>query len=362
MNEKFSHEDHRFMAACLRHARRNRGLTGTNPSVGTLIVREGRVVGRGITAQGGRPHAETLALRQAGEAARGATAYVSLEPCAHHGVTPPCAQALIDAGVSRVITAWIDPDARVDGQGHAMLIEAGIKVETGLLAQMAARDLRGYLNRKTKNRPQVILKLAVSRDGMIGRQGEEVSITGPLARAYGHRMRAEVDGILVGRGTVQADDPDLTCRLSGLEQRSPHRFILDTNATLSTESRLVNSALRVPVSLITTKSALPSSLASVGVRHFIAEAHDGTLALPEILEDMAASGLSSLLVEGGAQVACSFLEANLVDEIALFRAPVEIGQGGIASPITSDSVPDTFALARTLQLGDDTLELYSQAS
>ncbi len=213
--------DCKFMAASLRFARRHRGLSGTNPSVGALLVRDGIVVGKGVTAKGGRPHAERLALDMAGDNAEGAIAYVSLEPCAHHGATPPCASALIEASIAKVFTAWTDPDQRVDGKGHAMLRHAGVEIETGLLAETAASDLSGYLNRKQNNRPQVILKLAVSKDEKLGRVGEEVSITGAVAKNYVHRMRAEYDAILVGRATVDSDDPELTCRLPGLENVLP---------------------------------------------------------------------------------------------------------------------------------------------
>ena len=346
------------MAACLRHARRHRGLTGNNPAVGTLLVRNGIVVGRGVTARGGRPHAEPVALATAGTDATGATAYVTLEPCAHHGATPPCAQALIDGKVARVVTAWTDPDNRVDGKGHAMLQQAGIDVETDLLASEAAADLAGYLNRKQNNRPQVILKLAISPDGKLGIAGKEIPITGPLARAYAHRMRAEADGILVGRATAEADDPDLTCRLPGLAVRSPHRFVLDSSARLSVESRLAASANVVPVSVITARPQLPDALGDAGVRHFVAERHNDQLALPEVLEDMAALGISSLMVEGGAGVAASMLDQDLVDEIALFTGANPVGGAGIPSPVTTSTVPAQFSLVRALSLGEDTLHLY----
>ncbi len=210
--------DKRLMAATIRYARRHIALTGTNPSVGTLIVRfiNGcpTIVGHGVTARGGRPHAEPVALVQAGDLARGATAYVTLEPCAHHGATPPCAQTLIDAGIKRVMTGWVDPDSRVDGRGLAMLREAGIEVEAGILGKKARADLGGYLNRKQKNRPYVTVKLAVSVDGHIGQEGMgQIAITGPLARSQVHMMRATHDAILIGSGTATEDDPELTCRL-----------------------------------------------------------------------------------------------------------------------------------------------------
>jgi diaminohydroxyphosphoribosylaminopyrimidine deaminase/5-amino-6-(5-phosphoribosylamino)uracil reductase len=342
-----------WMQACLRLARRNRGRTATNPSVGTLLVKDGIVVGSGVTAIGGRPHAERLALDEAADCAKGATAYVTLEPCAHHAATPPCAQALIDAGVTRVVAAYIDPDERVDGKGYAMLREAGIIVEAGVCEAQAGEDLAGYLTRKRQNRPHVTLKFAQSADGYIGRAGEEVAITGPVAVSYGHRMRAEMDAIAVGHGTVEADDPSLTCRLEGLTDRSPHRFVFASQLDLATN--LATTARVTPTTLV---SATPPSaaLAQIGVCHMPVEFHEGVMALPEVLEDMAAQGISSLMVEGGAKLAQSFLDAGLVDVIALFRSPDALGSG-IKAPV----IPQTFNEPRHLTLGADTLTLYAKA-
>lgn len=362
MNSETSSIDHRLMAACLRYARRHRGLTGTNPSVGTLLVQfeneNAIVVGRGVTERGGRPHAERAAIDQAGERSKGSTAYVSLEPCAHHGVTPPCAEALIRAGVARVVTAWTDPDARVDGKGHQILRDAGVDVSVGCHAKTAEQDLAGYLNRKQYNRPQVILKLAVSADGKLGLPGEEVKVTGDVARNYVHRLRAECDAILIGRGTVEADDPELTCRLPGLNHRSPSRFVLDSTASLAAGSKLAQSARKTPTFVVTSLAELPTPLFDLGVNHFAGDHYEGQLALPELLEDMSSAGISSLMVEGGAKVARSFLEANWVDEIVLLSSPNEIGASGIVSPITLDSIPKEFGLARTMVLADDELRIY----
>ena len=350
-------QDHRYLDACLRYALRHRGRTGTNPSVGTLIVKDDVVVGKGITALGGRPHAERIAIDQAGENARGATAYVSLEPCAHHGATPPCAAGLIDAGIARVITAWTDPDYRVDGKGHEMLRRAGVEVEVDKSPNSAPHDLAGYLNRKLKERPQVTLKLAVSDDGKLGLAGMEVPITGSLSRNVVHRLRAEHDAILVGRGTREADDPELTCRLAGLADRSPHRFVLDSQAKLPVSSKLAQSARTVPVSLVSSVDSLPEELVELGVSLFAAESHGGQLALPEFLEDLANAGFSSLMVEGGAKVASSFLDQGLVDEIWLFSSNKTVGEGGIISPVTPNNLPQGFKVSRTLRLADDRLEI-----
>jgi diaminohydroxyphosphoribosylaminopyrimidine deaminase/5-amino-6-(5-phosphoribosylamino)uracil reductase len=352
--------DQRYMAAAIRLARRNQGQTGTNPSVACLIVRHdasgSHVVGSGITQKGGRPHAEPVALAGAGELARGATAYVTLEPCAHHGATPPCARTLISAGVARVVTAVVDPDARVHGKGHAMLREAGIAVEAGLLAEEAKDGLRAYLIHKTMKRPQVTLKLAVSADGMLGVRGSgQVAITGAAARAQTHLMRARHHAILVGSGTVIEDNPELTCRLDGLQARSPRRVVLDPAGVIPLDSRLVRSANATPTT-IAASSGLDAvrrdALVAAGCTVMPCETVDGKVALPELLEDLAATGIMSLMVEGGARVAASFLEAGLVDEIVLFEGPVEVGRaaGAIRSPVTLAALPAGFVVRERLEL------------
>ncbi len=359
--------DHRLMAACLRLARRHCGRTYTNPSVGTLIVMPGetpRIIGRGITAIGGRPHAEPIALLESGNAAKGATAYVTLEPCAHHGSTPPCAEALIAAGVSRVVTAWIDPDDRVDGKGHAMLRDAGIDVETGIGASEAGRDLGGYRCKKTCSRPHVFLKLAVSKDGMLGlKETGQVSITGAISRAQTHMMRAECDAILIGSGTLKTDDPSLSCRLSGLESRSPEIFVLSSNGDVACDGKMFSNT-KMSVNIVAGQGISDTNrqkISDAGAKLFSAETHEDQVALPELLEDMTARGISSLMVEGGATVAASFLEADLVDEIALFEGPEEVGEGGVASPLTRRSIADNFRLVDQHQFGDDHLFTYLRA-
>jgi diaminohydroxyphosphoribosylaminopyrimidine deaminase/5-amino-6-(5-phosphoribosylamino)uracil reductase len=353
--------DRRYMAAAIRLSQKHSGLTSTNPSVGTLIVRDDErgpvIVGRGVTAIGGRPHAEAEALGEAGELARGATAYVTLEPCAHHGRTPPCANALVTAGVARVVGAASDPDPRVSGNGYAILRAAGVKVVERVLADEAAAQMAGYLIRSLKKRPQVTLKLAVSVDGMIGRHGAgQMPITGPVARRQVHLMRAEADAILVGIGTALADDPELTVRLPGLEGRSPARIVIDHQARLPLGSKLVQSAQRVPVLIAAAPEADPerkAALESAGVKLLATETFDGKVALPELLEDLAAQGMSSILVEGGADTARYFLDEGLVDRIALFFGPGSVGEGGIASPLDRDHIPAGFRLLGEARFGDD---------
>lgn len=354
-------DDRRFMAAAIRLSRRNEGLTATNPSVGTLIVRDDgngpRIVGRGITAVGGRPHAETEALAEAGGLARGATAYVTLEPCAHHGRTPPCAEALVRAGVARVVGGASDPDSRVSGKGYAILRAAGIEVVENVLAAEAADAMAGYLMRSRSKRPEVILKLALSTDGMIGRAGEgQVHITGEIARRQVHMMRTAADAILIGIGTALADDPELTVRLPGLEGRSPIRIVLDRQARLPETSKLMRTAGRVPLLVAACPEVDPdrkAALERAGARFLATESADGEIALPELLDDLAAQGMSSLIVEGGAETARAFLAEGLVDRIVLFRGSEPVGEGGIAAPIDRDHIPAGFRLLREMRFADD---------
>ncbi|WET75038.1 bifunctional diaminohydroxyphosphoribosylaminopyrimidine deaminase/5-amino-6-(5-phosphoribosylamino)uracil reductase RibD [Rhizobium croatiense] len=259
-------DDESFMAAAIRLSRRHLGRTATNPSVGCLIVKDGVIVGQAVTALGGRPHAEPQALAEAGEAARGATAYVTLEPCSHHGKTPPCAEALIAYGVARVVISVTDPDPRVSGRGISMLRDAGIEVDAGVLEAEGRRSLAGYLTRQTKNRPYVTLKLAVSADGMIGRAGEgQVAITGSEARAEVQALRAETDAILVGIGTAISDDPLLTVRTPGLEAQSPIRIVLDPTLALPLTSKLVETARDVPVILVASEEVSPLAADAEGL-------------------------------------------------------------------------------------------------
>ncbi len=349
--------DQRYIAACIRHARSNLGLTGTNPSVGTLLVKNGVIIGRGVTAVGGRPHAETQAISEAGEAARGSTAYVTLEPCAHHGRTPPCAEALITAGVARVVIAASDPDPRVSGKGAKILRDAGIEVVEGVLAGLAYEGLSGYLTRSLKKRPEVTLKLAVSADGMIGITGEgQVAITGKIARDMVHMMRAQSDAIMIGAGTALADDPELSCRLNGLEKRSPIRIIVDGKLSISEHSKFAQTAGQIPVWVAAhgdADSGKRKVLTGLGCRIFSTENHCGMVALPELLDDLGAEGIDSLMVEGGARVAQNFLEENIVDRIVLFTGERIVGAGGLASPVSVAHMPLGFTLISEAVLGPD---------
>lgn len=359
-------EDLRWMALALRLARRAIGDTAENPPVGCVLVRGGRVVGRGRTAAGGRPHAETMALSQAGAAARGATAYVTLEPCAHHGRTPPCAESLIAAGVVRVVAALRDPDPRVDGGGFAILRQAGIAVEVGPGAAAAAATNAGFLLRIQAGRPYVTLKLATSLDGRIATaSGASRWITGPAARAHAHAMRARFDAILVGIGTVLADDPALTCRAPGLGDRSPIRVVLDRGLRLPASAKLVQGAKETPLWVMTSAADAPAATALrlCGVQVVQVEGDAaGRPAVPAVLAALAARGIGRLLVEGGGAVAASFVASGLIDELHWYRAPILLGGDGRAAVdgfgVTAPDAAPGFVPAGSSILGADVLETY----
>ncbi len=356
-----------MMRAALALARRSLGRTWPNPAVGCVIVRDGRVVARGRTRDGGRPHAEADALVQAGQAASGAIVYVTLEPCAHHGKTPPCADALIAAGVARVVSALEDPDPRVKGQGHARLKAAGIVVEVGEGATEAAEINAGFLLHTRESRPLFHLKMATSLDGRIATaSGESKWITGEAARADGHRLRAIHDAVLVGAGTVAADDPDLTCRLPGLAAYSPVRVVLDSKARLAPTSKLAATAHKTPVWLLCTPAAPAAARKTLGARGVeiveVASDSDGRVDVMAAAQELGKRGLTRVLVEGGGEVAAAFLKANVVDRLSAYRGGQLLG-GDSRSAVGSlglerlDSAP-RFRLVSSRVVGGDTLETW----
>ncbi|WP_176501747.1 bifunctional diaminohydroxyphosphoribosylaminopyrimidine deaminase/5-amino-6-(5-phosphoribosylamino)uracil reductase RibD [Sphingomonas sp. HMP9] len=318
--------DQRWLGAALTLAERGRGRTAPNPNVGCVIVRDGRVVGRGWTQPGGRPHAEAMALAEAGTNARGATAYVTLEPCAHRSTRgPACSDLLIEAGVARVVAALEDPDARTAGQGFSRLREAGLLATSGMRSDEARRSMAGFLTRQALGRPHVTLKLATSLDGCIAiADGSSRWITGPQARAHAHLERSRHEAILVGRGTYAADAPRLDVRLPGLEDRAPKRVLLSS-----------------------TIHDMPGWTV-IAAPHAIAT-------LPNV---------DHILVEGGAAVASAFLAADLVDRLLLYRAPILIGGGKHAlrdiglTDLTK--AHDRWAIVDARQLGMDRLEVYER--
>jgi diaminohydroxyphosphoribosylaminopyrimidine deaminase/5-amino-6-(5-phosphoribosylamino)uracil reductase len=311
-----------MMRIALRMAARGLGNTAPNPAVGAVIANEttGEVIARGWTQPGGRPHAETEAIRRAGRRAHGATLYVTLEPCAHFGKTPPCADAIAAAGITRVVIGTGDPDPRTAGQGIAKLRAAGIAVTENLLEPEARWLTLGHILRVTQNRPFVTLKIATDAEGSIA-PGDGTAprwVTGPEARSAGHKLRAEADAILVGAGTIRADNPELTCRLPGLANRSPVRVVLAGRAALDPSAKLFATATQVPVLIVRAGAARPFD-------HDLAKAGADVLELPDdristVLEMLAARGMTRLLVEGGLRVWRSFADAGLVDEVALFMA------------------------------------------
>ncbi len=315
--------DRRMLAAAIRLGAGALGTTSPNPAVGAIVVTDGRVVGRGRTAPGGRPHGETIALAQAGAAARGATLYASLEPCSHHGRTPPCADALIAAGIARVVAPAVDPDPRVAGRGFERLRDAGVEVATGILAAEAGRAHAGHIARTAGPLPHITLKLAVSADDAIGRRGEgNVLVTGEIARRHVQALRTRFDAILVGRGTVEADDPELTSRLPGLEARSPIRVVLDSEAQLGSHHRIFVEG-SAPTWVL---SAAPATVADGRPRRFrVPHSTLGGLDPWVSMYRLSNQGVTRLLMEGGARIARTFLEADLVDEVLLFRSPIALG-------------------------------------
>ena len=362
--------DLRFMQLALALGHRGLGRTWPNPAVGAVIVKDGVIVGRGWTQPGGRPHAEVEALRRAGSAARGATLYVTLEPCSHFGRSPPCADAVVAAGLARVVSAIEDPNPEVGGLGHATLRAAGIAVYVGLCAAEAARDHAGHFRRITDQRPHVVLKLAVSADDKIAASGHKpVAITGEAAQRRVHLLRAQSDAILVGIGTVRADDPLLTCRLPGMAARSPVRVVLDRALRISGDSRLVHSARETPLWVMTSDlaeapAAMKLGAAGAEVIRVASGAQPG-LDLPAVLHALAEKGITRLMVEGGARVANSFVAAGLVDEIWLLRGPERIGADGVpaldAMPLAAITQSPAFRLRASETLGKDVLTVYDRS-
>src|SRR6202165_2899264 len=364
--------DQRFMQLALTLGRRGQGRSWPNPAVGAVAVNDGVIVGRGWTQPGGRPHAEPVALKRAGEAARGATLYATLEPCSHVGKSPPCADAIIAAGIARVVSAIEDPNPAVAGQGHARLRAAGITVDIGLGALEAAHDHAGHFRRVRDKRPHVILKLAVSSDDKIGAAGRKpVAISGEAAKARVHLLRAQCDAILVGIGTVLADDPLLTCRLPGMEPQSPVRVVLDRGLRMPGTSRLVHSARETPLWVMTSSlSEAPAAmkLGAAGahvMRVATASASPRGLDLKAVLHALATEGITRLLVEGGARVAASFVAAGLVDEVWLLRGAEAVGADGVpaldALPLTALTGSPAFKRRASETLQKDTLTIYGRA-
>ncbi|MCH9809180.1 MAG: bifunctional diaminohydroxyphosphoribosylaminopyrimidine deaminase/5-amino-6-(5-phosphoribosylamino)uracil reductase RibD [Alphaproteobacteria bacterium] len=334
-----------MMALALRQARLGLGRTAPNPSVGAVIADEvnAELIAMGTTADGGRPHAEPQAIDMAGGRARGKTMYVTLEPCSHTGHTPPCAEAIIAAGLSRVVIAQEDPDPRVSGRGINMLRDAGIAVSRGLMREHARWITRGHIVRVTERRPFIQIKMAVSPDGTIprGADGKPLFVTGQVARAHGHMMRASADAIMVGAGTMRDDDPDLTCRLPGLAASSPVRTVLAGNELPDATSRMARTASTVPVWIMATKALLSrqqeqaDALRKSGCRLFEIGDVGGRPWLPSVCETLVGEGMTRLLLEGGPTLWRTFAAEGLADEVVVFQA----GEATAAKICETDQPP-----------------------
>ncbi len=322
------------MSLALMLGRRGQGRAWPNPAVGCVIVKDDRVVGRGWTADGGRPHAEIRALLQADEAARGATAYVTLEPCAHYGQTPPCAEALIEAGLARVVSPMVDSDPRVAGEGFALLQKAGLEVTTGVLADQAARDLDGFLLRTEHGRPHLTLKLASTFDGRIATAtGESQWITGPAARRHVHALRARHDAVMVGAGTARADDPSLTVRDLGIDKQ-PVRVVVSRRLDLPMMSKLARTAKDIPVWLCHGPDADPTlseAWNGIGATLIPCGLTGRQLDVRSVLQELGARGLTRVFCEGGGGLAASLLASDLVDELVGYTAGLAMGAEGLPS-------------------------------
>jgi diaminohydroxyphosphoribosylaminopyrimidine deaminase/5-amino-6-(5-phosphoribosylamino)uracil reductase len=360
-------DDTRFMALAFTLGRRGLGNTWPNPAVGVVIVKDNVIVGRGWTQTGGRPHAEIEALRHAKKAAQGGTMYVTLEPCSHQGKTPPCADAIVKAGIARVVSALEDPNPEVAGMGHARLREKGITVDIGLGADEARRVHAGHIMRVTNNRPYVLLKLAVSADGKAGLAGRKpAAITGEAAWVRVFQMRAASDAILVGIGTILSDNPQLSCRLPGMFERSPVRVVLDAKLKLPLATSVVATVRDTPTWVFT--SSKPSAIAEEilqqkGCKVFRVDDTDGRLDLDEVLKALAEQGITRILVEGGPQVAGAFAASGLVDEMALLRGEKTIGASGIAplEGMPLDGFTGQLHSRGREKLGADMLETFERA-
>jgi diaminohydroxyphosphoribosylaminopyrimidine deaminase/5-amino-6-(5-phosphoribosylamino)uracil reductase len=359
--------DTRFMALALTLGRRGLGNAWPNPAVGAVVVKDGVMVGRGWTQPGGRPHAEVEALQRAGDAARAATLYATLEPCSHHGKTPPCVDAITAAGIARVVSAIEDPNPKIAGEGHARLRAQGVTVDVGIGAEEARRAHAGHIRRVRDGRPHVTLKLAVSADGKAGLAGRRpAAITGEAARARVHLLRAMNDAVLTGIGTVLSDDPQLNCRLPGMASRSPVRVVLDSGLRLPERSKLAASAARTLDWVFVDESARPdheSALVEAGVEILRVPGTNGKLDLGAVLRALAGRGITRVMVEAGPILSAAFLAADLVDEAALFRSPQALGEGIDAlegMPLGALTLSAKLRLSGSEQVGHDTLQMYER--
>lgn len=354
-----SEADRIWMRRALALAARARGRTSPNPMVGAVLVKDNQLVGEGFHSYAGSDHAEVVALREAGEAARGATLYVSLEPCCHFGRTPPCAEQIIQAGVRRVVAACEDPNPAVSGKGIAALRAAGLGVEVGVLAEEAARLNEAFFTHTRTGRPFVTLKVAASLDGKIAtRTGESRWITGETARRRVHQLRNEVDAVLVGIGTVLRDDPLLTTRLGIAEQRDPIRVIVDNLARLPLRANVVNRASTAPTILAVSQMAPRTKLEALereGVQVIVVENSPRRVSLERLMEALGKRGILSVMIEGGAEINASALREGVVDKVLVFLAPILIGGKSTPTAVGGEGIE---TLGQALRLRDVRIERF----
>jgi len=368
-------QDRRFMALALRVARRILGQTAPNPAVGAVIADEaaGEVIARGWTQISGRPHAEAHVLSRAGELARGTTMYVTLEPCSYHGRTypvvgkaMPCAEAILAAGMRRVVVATEDPNPEIAGRGVAVLRQAGVAVDIGVCAEEARWVAAGHILRMTKGRPFVQLKVAVSGDGLIAPgDGAPVWVTGPDVRAYAHLLRARADAVLVGRKTAHDDDPELTCRLPGLANRSPRRVVLDPTFRVSPQLKMFATARRVPIIIFGTTGSTPQVYPAGVESRLVPAGPDGRLQLEAVLQSLAHDGVTRVLVEGGPTISRALLDADLADEVVIAHGTGALGADG-RKPFGDNGLEvlddaGRWRLAERRMLGTDWLTIHRRA-
>lgn len=369
MNGASPVEDRRWMDAALNLGQRFVGLTAPNPAVGAILVKDGVVVGCGATAPGGRPHAEQIALDEAGAEARGSTLYVTLEPCSHFGVSPPCADALVDAGVARVVSAIEDPDPRVGGQGHARLRASGVAVTAGPCVDQARRDHRGHILRVTTGRPSVTLKLARTVDGFASGATHDprLRITGQIANLRVQIMRSQHDAIMIGVGTALVDDPMLTVRLPGVDQR-PLRVVLDSRLRLPESSRLSTTAAKYPTVVLTTRAASEARVEALAARRIdvarIDADAEGRLDLAAALGWLGARGVTRVFSEGGPSVGSRLVGEGLADEVVVITGEKPLGRSGL--PFLNEQARaklldlSRYRLLETKAYGPDTMRVWNR--
>lgn len=350
------------MAEALRLAEKARGRTSPNPMVGAVLVKEGRIIGKGYHTKAGAPHAEIEAFQNAQEDPRGVTLYVTLEPCCMHGKTPPCTEAIIQAGIRRVVAAMVDPDPRVSGKGIQQLREAGIQVDVGILEDRARRLNEAFITYQTTGLPFVISKFAMSLDGKIAtKTGDSKYITNEQSRAYVHRLRDQVDAIMVGIGTVMADNPLLTTRLPSARGQHPHRIIVDTNLSIPLSAKVVTDLSEADTTIFTAEAVdrkKAEQLRERGVSiHSVAYDQHGRLDLRQIFEHLGKRNILSVLLEGGAKLNGSAFLSRLVDKVLVFIAPMIIGGKDARSPVEGSGIE---ALGDAVRLSQITVQRFGE--